>query len=307
MADQRIISPAVAHVPVMYKIWEKHMIKKISERFSFKISIILIMILFFSLLLNSFLNFFNFEKTYKDLVCSRFFIAGKDLKNIIEYQLNLGLYLQELKNIQELIDEIKSKDKSITAIEVFDENGNILFDTEMNKIGTRVNENILSGAKKIVKIKGKNASEEKPVTVMDSGQGIIILPVTNTYDIRVGSIALAYPEYIVTKPVGRILFYLAVAFVVSFLLFSGITFVAVNIISKNLSTGFIAMKNSLDDILNGGKGNYVAPGKNERMEEVFTGFQESAQSALNDINMVHAEIDSIEKGTVHGNEKKNIF
>lgn len=275
--------------------------KKISERFSFKISIILIIILFFSLLLNSFLNFFNFEKTYKDLVCSRFIVAGRDLKNMIEYQLNLGLYLQELKNIQELISEIKSKDKSITAIEVFDENGNILFDTETNKIGTQVNKNILSGAKKYVKTKGKNAADEKPVTVMDSGNGVIILPVTNSYDIRVGSIALAYPEYIVTKPIGRIFIYLVIIFSASFFLFSVITYISVKIISKNLSTGFISMKNSLEEIIKGEKSSYTAPGKNERMEDVFMEFQGSAQKALDDINMAHAEIDSIEKGTTHGN------
>lgn len=277
------------------------MLKKISERFSFKISVILIIILFFSLLLNTFLNFFNFEKTYKDLVCSRFIVAGRDLKNVIEYQLNLGLYLHELKNIQELIDEIKSRDGSITSVEVFDENGNILFDTETEKIGTRVNKSVLSGSKKYIKPKGKNTGDEKPVTVMDSGLGVIILPVINSYGIRVGAIALAYPENIVTGPVGRILIYLAVVFTASFILFSIITLITVRIISRNLSTGFTAMKDSLENILNGGRGSYSAPGNNERMEEVFTEFQESAVSALDEINAVNSEIVSIGKGTTHGN------
>lgn len=277
------------------------MLKKISELFSFKISIILIIILFFSLLLNTFLNFFNFEKTYKDLVCSRFIVAGRDLKNMIEYQLNLGLYLHELKNIQELIGEIKNKDDSISAIEIFDENGDILFDTDTKKIGTRVSKSVLSGSKKYIKPKRKNTGDEKPVTVMDNGLGTIILPITNTYDKRVGAIALAYPENIVTKPVGRILIYLAVVFTASFILFSIITFITVNIISKNLSAGFTAMKDSLENILSGGKGNYSAPGKNERMEEVFMEFQESSLNVLDDINSLNTEIDSMGKGTTHGN------
>jgi sensor histidine kinase regulating citrate/malate metabolism len=277
------------------------MIKKISGRFSFKISLILIIILFFSLLLNTFLNFFNFEKTYKDLVCSRFIVAARDLKNMIEYQLNLGLYLQELKNVQELINEIKARDASITEVEVFDENGRILFDTRADKIGTQVNKNVLSGAKKYVKAKGKSGSDEKPVTVMDSGNGVIILPVTNSYDVRVGSIALAYPEHIVTKPVGRILLYLAVIFAAAFLLFSIITFITVNIISKNLSSGFISMKDSVEGIIREGKSDYVPPGNNERMEEVFIGFQGVTQEALDEINRAHAEIDSMGKGEAHGN------
>jgi len=276
------------------------MLKKISEHFSFKISIILIIILFFSLLLNTFLNFFNFEKTYKDLVCSRFFVAGRDLKNSIEYQLNLGLYLKELKNIQQMIDEIKSKDESITAVEVFNENGNILFDTDTKKIGTMVNKDILSAAKKYVKPKGKNQGDDKPVTVMNSGNGVIILPVTNNFDMRVGSIALAYPEHIVTKPVGRIFVYLVIVFIASFFIFSLITFAAVSIISKNLSSGFITMKESLEEIIRGEKSTYTAPGNNERMEEVFIEFQDSARNALNDINSAQAEFDSMGKGTTHG-------
>ncbi len=222
---------------------------------------------------------------------------------MVEYQLNLGLHLQELKNIQEQIEETDSKDKDIIAIEVFDENGVILFDTQVKKIGTRVNKSILAGAKKYVK---KNGNDEKPVTIMDNGNGVILLPIINNYDIQVGSIALAYPEHIVTKPVNRILLYLIIVFIVSFLLFSLITFITVNIISKNLSSGFTIMKNSLEDIINGGRGSYTAPGNNERMEEIFIEFRNSAQNVLNDIDLLNTEIDSTKKGTKNGKKKKSI-
>jgi len=61
-----------------------------------KISIMIVLLLAFALLLNVFLNFFNFEKTYTNMIVSRFLVVAKDLQNTAEYGLSLGLLLPEL-------------------------------------------------------------------------------------------------------------------------------------------------------------------------------------------------------------------
>lgn len=270
--------------------------QNVTERFSFKISVILIIILFFSLTLNALLNFFNFEKTYRDLVSSRFHVAGKDLRGTIEYQLNLGLSLPEMKNVQSQADELKKKDVTIAAIEICDERGRILFATDGRRLGAPVTPRLAAEARRHDRPAGSKKNDERAVTIIEDGKAHILLPVFNSFGMRVGAITLTYPSSIIAGPVRTMKFFLLILFLITLLLFSAITFLTVHVISRHLRERITDMDSSLRDLL-AGKPSPQVSHTPYGMELEFQTFRGTAAKALGEI----ADLEQLaEKSTVPG-------
>ncbi len=267
---------------------------RFTERFSFKISIILIIVLVFSLILNLLLNFFNFEKTYGDLVSSRFYVAGKDIKNTIEYQLNLGLALPEMKNIQVFAEEQKKKDAAIAEVEVCDEKGRILFGTDSGRLGKTESPSLIAAMRKHDHVSKSKKTEERTSTVVLGDRAYIILPIVNSFGLRVGSVALAYPRTIISRPMQGILIYLLVLFIVTLLLFSAITFAAVHLISRSLNHKIVGMNESLKGLL-ARRESAALPGPHYGMELDFAEFSGTVSRAMDEISDIGERIDSTGK------------
>ncbi len=203
-----------------------------------KISITIILLLFFLLSLNTFLNFFNFQTTYSELVRSRFDVIAKDLKNTIEYNINLGLSLSEAKNLQEVLHDILSLDKDIAFIKIFNARGNILFDTDSAKIDTQVPEDWVAAL---------NKTDPKGLSFSDpTGETLVIgVPIEDNFKVLAGAFALGYTASVQNKAVFDMLGYLLKFLVAVLTCFSVLTFFFVHLLSKGFTrhleeiTGFL--------------------------------------------------------------------
>lgn len=69
----------------------------------------------------------NFSRALSDAVESRFQVLAAELRDSIETGLNLGLPLEKLNNVQQIIEERAARDDSIASIEVRDAEGRVLF------------------------------------------------------------------------------------------------------------------------------------------------------------------------------------
>ncbi len=77
--------------------------------------------------LTSFLNYANFERAYLDLVRSRSEVLAQDVRQAVEYGLNLGLRLEEMTQLPELLAETQGSDSDIRWAMVVNSQGKPVF------------------------------------------------------------------------------------------------------------------------------------------------------------------------------------
>jgi hypothetical protein len=99
-------------------------------KISLKLSILLIVLLFFVLLQLAFLNYFKFEKYTRTLFDSRFMIITEELRDTLEFGLSLGTSLSEMKSINTKLSDYFKLEKSLITITISNTNNEILFKKE---------------------------------------------------------------------------------------------------------------------------------------------------------------------------------
>ena len=264
-----------------------------------KISITIILLLFFLLSLNTFLNFFNFQTTYSELVRSRFDVIAKDLKNTIEYNINLGLSLSEAKNLQDVLHDILKLDKDITFIKIFNAKGNILFDTDSAGVGTQAPEDWVATL---------NKADPSGLSFSDpSGKNLVIgIPIEDNFNVMAGAFALGYAASVQDEAVSGMLGYLLKFLVAVLACFSILTFFFVHILSK----GFTRHLEDITDFLNtlcreeppGSPENQIIPAGHIFSTELGR-FKDTTCQAFADIRETKKRIQAIRKesGDIHEN------
>jgi len=255
-----------------------------------RISLMIILILAFALLLNTFLNFSNFEKNYNSIIYSRFFVIAKDLQNTAEYGLNLGLSLPELENIQEIINGVVKEQKDIVFIRLFNDRGTVIFDTDQSGR----NRSVPNGwIEKLADMDTESMSK----SAYKNAQ-VVLLPLMNTFNIKAGALALGFSKSHITIPVKEMLLYLFRYFVILAAVFAAITLAGVSFFSKNVVRDFSIMLSAL----NGHSDGRSAPMTDTQMQIVE--FREKSQEALRKIEDASKELERIDKKGNAKNEER---
>lgn len=248
-----------------------------------KISVMIILLLTFALLLNVFLNYFNFEKNYTSMVHSRFFVIARDLQNTAEYGLSLGLSLPELKNLQEVIDGILDEQKDIVSIAIFDDHGQIIFHTDPGEKGKAAPSKWMGSLDK-----------ESMSEFTDDNRSAILLPLTNAFNVRTGALALNFPKSHIETPVKNMFSYLLEYFVISLGIFTVITFAAVSLFSRNIVKNFNGMRTFLEDSLGGEPVDLAEQGNAKELQGEIIAFRDRSMEVLRKIEDASIELRQIE-------------
>jgi sensor histidine kinase regulating citrate/malate metabolism len=251
-----------------------------------KISVMIIVILAFALLLNVFLNFFNFEKNYSNMVYSRFVVIAKDLQNTAEYGLGLGLSLPELKNLQEVINGITNEHKDIVSIAIFNDKGRSIFHTNPEEVSKGVS------AKWVDELKEMDKETISEFTHDDTFA--IVLPLMNTFNIRVGALALSFSKSHIEIPVKRMFLYLFRWFSIFLIALAVITFVGISLFSRDIVRNFGRMRTFLDNFLQGKPDDFGSSEPVTDLQEELIAFQEKSTEVLRKIDNVSKELGRVD-------------
>jgi hypothetical protein len=243
-----------------------------------KISVMIILLLTFALLLNVFLNYFNFEKNYTSIVYSRFFVIARDLQNTAEYGLSLGLSLPELKNLQEVINGILDEQKDIVSIAIFDDHGRIIFHTDPGE------------KDKAIPSKWIGSLDKESISEFTDDKSAILLPLTNAFNIRTGALALSFPKSHIEIPVKNMFSYLLEYFVISLGIFTVITFAAVSLFSQNIVRNFSGMRTFLEDSLEGKPVDLAEQGNTADLQDEIIAFRDRSMEVLRKIEDASIEL-----------------
>lgn len=244
------------------------------KSFKYKISIFIIICLFFSLSINALLNYFNFEKSYHDARRTKFAIIAEDAVKIIEYGLDMGIAPEEMKNIQEVLDNEIQRNPDIVFISVLDKDQEPLF------VSSKNDSSIDSFQ---IKAKLNDSQEDK------EDYRIIHLSIKNAFKAEVGVLLLKYSEELGKNPVAQMAVYLSKLFIITLIVSSAIILLGVSIIFSDLVKDFIKMNSSISN-MNKEENEY-----NEDLNMVsddFKEFHKSSRSVINCLSKIENDIDN---------------
>ena len=213
---------------------------------SFKLSGAIVSILAGSLLIISFLNYFNFTKDLQIFVTSRFEVLSKDLKGTIEYGLNLGLGLGDLKTIQEILEE-KNNEQDINNLLVTNNQGKMLFHSDPAKLKDDMTFHWYQ------LFKSNNiTSMMSSVTIEDKDNYLLVTPLINNFNVKVGSLILSYPQAVIKQPQKEMISFLIYRFAVVFVGGSIVVFLVIRLFFKHFFANILRiLEESLQPLLAG--------------------------------------------------------
>lgn len=151
---------------------------------SMRIASMVALVIVITVGLISFLNYSNYHKNHHEFTQSRYLVLANDIKQTIEYSLNLGLPLGQLEQAQRLLDEIKLRMPSILFIRVFNDQRTIAFATEPALIGQSIAPTWFD----IIDRTGKDAHWHGE----DDAAYLVAVPLVNNFDVKVGAVVVGY-------------------------------------------------------------------------------------------------------------------
>ncbi|MBM3489210.1 MAG: hypothetical protein FJX68_01990 [Alphaproteobacteria bacterium] len=123
------------------------------------------------------------DEAYREQARSRAGIVLADLSHSIEMRMSLGLPLGVLREIQDALERERAKDDQILSIEVFDERGRSLFNTDRGLIGDPIEQGWVELAR---------AGGDGLWGTTDFEAEVVGVALRNSFDKPVGGIALRY-------------------------------------------------------------------------------------------------------------------
>jgi hypothetical protein len=132
------------------------------------------------------MNYFKFSNILTDVTTSRLAVINKNLESSLSRATNLGLALDELQFADTLLKRAKVSDAAIQEIEVFDNNGAILFATGRQVQGGKVDPSVL---RQLAPIQKPDNVEWSAHTEEQFVAGVTLF---NSFDRPIGGIVLRY-------------------------------------------------------------------------------------------------------------------
>ncbi|OAN43038.1 hypothetical protein A6A04_10105 [Paramagnetospirillum marisnigri] len=250
-----------------------------------KVSLALVSILLSTLLLAGFFAYYKFESVYSSLVQSRYSFVVFTIKKRVEDNLNLGLALRQLRQVQDILEREKMRDAQVIAVEIFDARGEVLFDTDRGAIGSRVAANLVEALK---------GAPGQPFGATDEDALIVGLPLVNNLGKVEGGVVLRYPAVYVNYGVSGLLLELSKGILRNLVVFSILAVAGLYLLFGRVGRRLDAMERSLNTVMtNGGPAVVDRPG--DAFEERFADFVAKSREAVDHIHDATQEVGRLDR------------
>ena len=161
--------------------------------FKAKIFLATLSILITTLLLNSVMSIFSFEKNYVSSLISTYEVAGSALKRKIEQSLKLGKPLDKFQGMDRLFEKMAEQNPHISMIRIEGKNGKVLYE-----YGEHMPEGSLEYPGQGIDPEGGQGIE----TVLADNRYLTRIPLEDA-DGTVGRLYLSFPEKVIFEKVKQ--------------------------------------------------------------------------------------------------------
>lgn len=155
-------------------------------KFQTKIFLVTLIILLSTLVLNSVLSLASFEKIYVSSLISIYEVSGKNLKRKVETSLRLGKPMDKFEGMDRLLSEVLANNPEITDVGVGNIDGDILYHSSPQKIGTRFNPPLPSFA-----------SPDQVHSRLIRNQYVTFLPLADRTNAVIGAVCFSFPQTVI--------------------------------------------------------------------------------------------------------------
>lgn len=238
-----------------------------------KVSLALVAVLLFTLAGTASFAFYKFETVYSSLVQSRYSFLVFTIKKKVEDNLNFGFALRQIRQTQDVIEREKVRDRQVLGIEVFDANGEVLFDTDRGAIGTLVPEEWQASAR-------TGGSQSFGHT--DEDTLIVGLPLVNGLGKVEGGVVLRYPRAYLEHEMGGLQAGLAKDAAIALVVFGTLAVIGLYALFGRVGRKLDSYETTLVTVMAEG-GHAVAEVGSDDFEERFVEFVAKTREAVDHI------------------------
>lgn len=250
-----------------------------------KVSTALFGILLSTMLMTALFGYYKFEDVLSSLVRSRYSFVVFTIKQKVEDSFNLGFALRNLRQVQETIEIEKSRDEQISAIQIYDAQGEVLFDTDRGSIGARV---------PTAWLEPLSGPANQPFGLTDEDALLVGLPLVNALGKVEGAVVLRYPVAYLQTELGRFLGHLAMEFVVILVGFGVIGVIAASLLLRGVRRRLESMQDALGQALTQGEPEKI-DGAADELEVQFAEFCDRARHAVAHLDEASHEVERLDR------------
>ncbi len=164
-------------------------------KISSKAVVCMILVLLIVMGLIFMMSYFKFQTTLATLIQNRLTVISITMGESIESAIDLGLRLGEMRTAEAVIARAKRNDPGIASIQIFDNNGQILYSTQKGRAGINVPPYVLQ------------ALEESDGRAwrLDRGNSFVNgVTLLNSFDQMIGGIVLTYSKDVYNTKVAAL-------------------------------------------------------------------------------------------------------
>lgn len=181
-----------------------------------------------------FLNYFNYEKTYRHLIVSRVMVIGGDLRQAVEVGLNFGLSPKSNSQLDPALSAAKDSSEGLDFVVLIDQAGEWI-----GGAGTAPRSHDWRARLATI---GKDASWQGG----DQETYQVGLPFRNTFGVTVGAVVLGYNKRAMDQATASIRRRLTWDCLAISAVFSVVAFTGVWLLTRRLETDLDQVKSALD-------------------------------------------------------------
>ncbi|RAU22280.1 hypothetical protein CU669_09155 [Paramagnetospirillum kuznetsovii] len=248
-----------------------------------KVTLALVTILLCTLLVSGFFAYYKFESVYSSLVQSRYSFVVFTIKKRVEDNLNLGLALRQLRQVQDVLEREKTRDPQVIAVEVFDARGEVLFDTDRGAIGSKVPQDLIEA------IRGGSS---QAFGTTDEDNLIVGLPLVNNLGKVEGGVVLRYPAVYVNHGVTGLLLHLLKTGAEELAVFSALAALGLYVLFGGVGRKLTGMEHTLNAVM--ASGGSALPG-GDGFETHFAEFVAKSREAVEHIRDATEEVGRLDR------------
>lgn len=160
--------------------------------FAFRTALVLVPILVVGITITSALSLHKFSQTFSTLINSRFEFITDEIRNLVQTQLDFGLFLENLE-IAQALEEYQISDDQILSIEVFDSRGVVLHSSDSSSISDLVPDNWIN--------RWRMNAANSSWTLQERNAGIVGVPIKNNLGQDIGAVVLRYSRNLLDQNV----------------------------------------------------------------------------------------------------------
>lgn len=142
-----------------------------------------VLILAFAIGMATLLNSFKFEATLERLQRSRLSAVSSDVADAARNSVALGLELEQMPTLNELVSRLSRADPLILGIDVFASDGRILYSSEAQRRGSAASSHWVGAAQ-------HPAARE--FFLREPADFVVGTPIRNSFDVVLGAVAVRY-------------------------------------------------------------------------------------------------------------------